>query len=214
MVFSDVHLGVPNVDSLQISNVVLHGRQWKSHSTPFSRNLFRTSIKKKDDTLPLNSVFRLGRVKSKSLGTILQFETQNAIRAGPTHSHSAAFLSLVKYRRMRGQRNTNFTAIGCPNVVVNGCFTRALDFPKVKTLPHASYSDKFPGIAITAPPSVNANGSTVEVYRAAANGKSRFIIAGTRCPHSLKRLLLFLSETLPFEPDPSSPGAGCEPSNL
>lgn len=200
MVFSSVDFStVPKLESLRISNVVLHGRG-KGQRSPFARCVFKKAATKKI-TVPTDPVcpFLHSRQKTKELGTYLSFLTSNCIRAGPSASHSAAYLSILKYRKLQGLA-MNWAAIGNPNVVITGQFSDKIDFEALKRLPSASSSSKFPGVAISSPFSC---GACVEIYQS-----SRFIVAGVRSPALLKKLLLWLVGEVPWAGPALSSSAG------
>jgi len=75
-------------------------------------------------------------------GKFLQFESKNSIRAGK-RSHADAVHSVYKWKNFIG--NPKIASITTPNLVASGQFKHKINIEKLKQLPTANYSKKFPG---------------------------------------------------------------------
>ena len=75
-------------------------------------------------------------------GKFLQFESKNSIRAGK-RSHADAVHSVYKWKNFIG--NPKIASITTPNLVASGQFKHRINIEKLKQLPTANYSKKFPG---------------------------------------------------------------------
>jgi len=75
-------------------------------------------------------------------GKFLQFESKNSIRAGK-RSHADAVHSVYKWKKFIG--NPKIASITTPNLVASGQFKHKINIEKLKQMPTANYSKKFPG---------------------------------------------------------------------
>jgi hypothetical protein len=137
---------------------------------------------------------------SRTDGVVLQFITDNFIRAGgndrgaPTRNagtHASAMLSVLRYARFTGFRcgkpMTWIGAAGAPNVVLSGTL-RGRVKDSLKQHFKASHSTKFPGIAVHTGGTTKLK-ATPEVF---AGGK--FIMPGIKSPGHALAALAELSE--------------------
>jgi hypothetical protein len=140
------------------------------------------------------------RPHSRTDGVVLQFITDNFIRAGgndgadPTRdagTHGASMLSVLRYARFTGKRcNKPMTwigAAGAPNIVRSGTLNGRVH-DSLKQHFKASHSSKFPGIAVHTGGTTKLK-ATPEVF---AGGK--FIMPGIKSPGHALAALAELSE--------------------
>lgn len=129
----------------------------------------------------LDSPFSHQRFNTGPHGKILHFsKNQNLIRAGK-YTHSDSFLSVVRFLKWANfEKSAWFTGLATPNSVMSGAFIGKIT-DKVKEYPRASFSDKFPGIAISMKSEKSLNCCTPEIYLR----RGAFIIPGVKRPSDL-----------------------------
>lgn len=129
-----------------------------------------------------DSQFRHCRYNLGDSGKILAFRSKkNLIRAGK-HTHADALVSCLLFLRWSG--TTAWPArLNAPNMVVSGTLA-AQPTAALKTHPRATWSAKFPGVAVKLP-----SGTTTEIYASGA-----FIVPGITSAGQLATALRELVE--------------------
>jgi len=191
--------------SVAPENVVMHVCTETNNKRSFKRIAFgATGIpKNKIQNSDTMSGQKLGKYSSSDLdsafkhlrfnagykwGKILVFHNKrNIIRAGK-HTHADALLSVLRFISWSNCNNSGwFTGIATPNSVFSGEFKE----PPAKSLrscPHISFSDKFPGMSVNVSHALSAitknpikqNCCTPEIYNS-----GKFIIPGVKTPDDL-----------------------------
>jgi len=178
---------------LERENTVMHVMTVESRNKSFVRSNIGNIIKmdpeewKHISNQDKCSPFRHLKYDIGKHGKILYFEKRrNIIRAGKK-THCDAFLSILHFKKW--QRNKHwFAALATPNTVLSGIVKNGIP-ASIKKHHFATYTDKFPGIAIK----LDANSTcTPELYP--RSGK--FIMPGTTTAPQLAKNITALIELL------------------
>lgn len=181
------------IKSCTRQNVVLHVSFESNPHTTLFRHLLQKSQPQKENTR-LNewsnsdpdSPFRHSKYDLSTDGKILQFQRkQNLIRAGK-NSHADAVRSTLLFLAWTAPAKWP-TRMSSPNMVASGKF--ACPLPEtVRNLPHATWSAKFPGVALK----TGVVQCTPEVYLR----QGTYIVPGVTTPQTLSVCLQQLSKML------------------
>jgi len=126
-----------------------------------------------------DSPFRHNKYNLGTHGKVLQFQRKrNLIRAGK-HTHADAVRATLFFCRWTAPSSWP-TRMSSPNMVASGTFTRPLP-RSVRDLPHATWSTKFPGVALK----TSVGQCTPEVYP----DQGTYIVPGVTTPASLVQCL-------------------------
>ena len=122
-------------------------------------------------------------------GVFLQFVTGNHIQAGGDGTHASAFLAVALYNAYIGRLARSPLhypgAIGAPNIVWYVKFKKKINRVSLSAFHRASWSDKFPGIAIHTGSVSAGTSATPEIFP--ESGK--MVIAGMRSPGTVRACL-------------------------